>query len=370
MTQTDLNAVLNWLNLNENSQNTIGIKANIAVKGVACHGGIKAYDTDISKEDAVVVRRLRAAGYNINAILNMEEGALGAQTNNPWFGKTYNPLKKGYTPGGSSGGSAAAVAGHLVSAALGTDTMGSVRIPSAYCGLWGFKPSHSTDMLTGVMPLSPTLDTVGVHGHDLQTVVKMTEIISDRAFSDGQPGDIFLLDYYNKVQVEADVQNCFDDFVKNLAALPKIRLEPYKYGASRRTGLILSEVEGFAVHAEKLKQNSEGFSDFFRSMLYYGRDLPLEKIDAAYAHIEMLRKADFPDFILMPTAPQTAFKFGSPVPVNQADFTAFANLADRPAIQFPIGVNSKGLPIGAQLIGPRGREADLVATVKTLEIKN
>lgn len=366
MPQEDLNAVLSWLDPVCGDEKSVGIKANISVKGTACHGGIKAYEDDIAPNDACVVKRLRESGYHVAALLNMEEGALGAQTDNPWFGKTYNPLKAGYTPGGSSGGSSAAVAGRLVDVALGTDTMGSVRIPSAYCGLWGFKPSHSKEMLQGVMPLSPVLDTVGVHAHTLNGVVEVTEVICGQNFSRGQIGVIHQLDYSGKVDVEDDVQRGFDLFLEKLGTMPKTDLAPYEFGRSRRAGLILSEVEGYAVHADKLDENPKGFSTFFRGMLEYGRDLPLEKIERAYAHLKDLREATFPDFILMPTAPQTAFKFGSPVPANQADFTAFANLADRPAIQFPIGVSEAGLPIGAQLVGPRGKEADLIATVRTL----
>ena len=361
----NINAVLEYVRP-QTEGISVGVKANIAIKGYPCHGGIKAYENDIAHEDALVVQRLRNAGYNIAAIVNMEEGALGAQTDNPWFGKTYNPLKSGYTPGGSSGGSAAAVAANQVDIALGTDTMGSVRIPSAYCGLWGFKPSYSAEMLQGVMPLSPTLDTVGIHGNSLDDVVRGTEVITARNFSGGIAGEVTLLDFEGQVDCAPDVQAAFEGFVTKLGALQKTKLAPYAYGKSRRAGLILSEVEGYTVHAKRLSDTPEGFSDFFRGMLEYGRDLPLEKIDAAYAHVKTLRAAQFPDFILMPTAPQTAFKFGETVPANQADFTAFANLADRPAIQFPIGKNELGLPIGAQLVGPRYREADLVATVKRL----
>jgi len=281
---------------------SVGVKANIAVKDYICHGGIKAYETDIARDDAVVISRLKAAGYNIAAIANMEEGA----------------------------------------------------------------PSHDKEMLKGVMPLSPTLDTVGVHGKSLEDVVRGTEVITARDFSVGIAGEITLLDYEGQVICKPDVQAVFENFTAKLGELPTTKLAPYGYGKSRRAGLILAEVEGYAVHADKLAKLPEQFSDFFRGMLEYGRDLPLEKVDTAYAHIKALRAADFPDFILMPTAPQTAFKFGDTVPANQADFTAFANLADRPAIQFPIGHNSQGLPIGAQLVGPRDREADLVATVKRL----
>ncbi|MEP3890249.1 MAG: amidase [Hellea sp.] len=365
MAPRNINAVLEGIRPQTEGE-SVGIKANIAVKGYVCHGGIKAYAKDIAGEDALVITRLRAAGYNIAAILNMEEGALGAQTDNPWFGKTYNPLKAGYTPGGSSGGSAAAVAAGQVDIALGTDTMGSVRIPSAYCGLWGFKPSHNVDMLKGVMPLSPSLDTVGVHGKSLNDVIRAAEVITARDFSGGTPGNITLLDWDGEVECTSDVHAAFETFVAKLGNRPTTNLAPYKFGASRRAGLILSEVEGYAVHAERLAETPEHFSKFFRAMLEYGRDLPLEKIERAYAHIKTLRAAEFPDFVLMPTAPQTAFKFGDPVPVNQADFTAFANLADRPAIQFPIGYDNQGLPIGAQLVGPRGGEADLVATVEGL----
>ncbi|RKQ71937.1 aspartyl-tRNA(Asn)/glutamyl-tRNA(Gln) amidotransferase subunit A [Litorimonas taeanensis] len=347
---------------------TLGVKANIAVKGHACHGGIKAYDSQMAEEDALVVARLRGAGFNVSAILNMEEGALGAQTDNPWFGKTYNPMKEGYTPGGSSGGSAAAVAAKEVDVALGTDTMGSVRIPSSYCGLWGFKPSHSQNMLQGVMPLSPTLDTVGTHGHSLSDVVSVTEIICGKTFSAGTAGEVTLLDWGQDVVCDEEVLSRYLEFTSQLGPLQTTKLSPYKYTQSRKAGLVLSEVEGYDFHRDMLAKNPEGFSKFFRGMLEYGHQLPKEKIEAAYQHVTALRQADFPDFILMPTAPQTAFKFGSPVPSNQADFTAFANLADRPAIQFPIGVSAEGLPIGAQLVGPRGREADLVATVKALPV--
>jgi len=345
---------------------SVGVKANISVVGQICHGGIKAYSNALARRDALVALRLRNAGYGLTAILNMEEGALGAQTDNPWFGKTYNPLKDGYTPGGSSGGSAAAVAAGIVDVALGTDTMGSVRIPSSYCGLWGFKPSHSAEVLKGVMPLSPTLDTVGAHGKTLDDVVSVTEIITGRSFADGVLGEITVLDWDGIVDCHADVQAVFKDLVKKIGDWPTTELAPYAFTKSRHAGLIISEVEGYEFHKPMLDKDPAGFSDFFRGMLEYGSKLAQDKVDAAYAHVKTLREAEFPDFVLMPTAPQTAFKFGDPVPVNQADFTAFANLADRPAIQFPIGEDTHGLPIGAQLVGPRDREADLVATAKSL----
>lgn len=339
----------------------IGVKANIAVQGKFWHAGVKAYASRKADEDALVVSRLKAAGALLIGTLNMEEGALGAQTDNPWFGKSINPLKEGYTPGGSSGGSSAAVAAGFCEAALGTDTMGSVRIPSAYCGLWGFKPSHSEAMIKGVVPLSHTLDTVGVHAPSLDECVDVMSVLMDASLSGGTVGEVVALDWGGAVDVEPFIA---DEFAKIAKGLPTTDLGSYAYGKSRRAGLILSEVEGYAAHEKRLKNKPDGFSDFFRGMLEYGRDLPKDRVDGAYAHIEALRSETFPDFILMPTAPQTAFKFGDPVPANQADFTAFANLADRPAIAFPLGKDRRGLPASAQIVGPRGREADLVATVR------
>ena len=342
-----------------------GVKSNIAVRGVPRTGGIFAYAEDVAERDARVVERLRAAGADVVASLNMEEGALGAQTDNPFFGRTHNPRRIGFTPGGSSGGSAAAVAAGYVNAALGTDTMGSVRIPSAYCGLWGFKPSHSREMLDGVMPLAATLDTVGVHAADADLCVAATEVICGRSFAGGEAGEVVALDFAGDVKLEPGVAEVYAAFLDRLPAMASTDLGPYAYGRSRRAGLVVSEVEGFAVHAERLGERPEGFSDIFRGMLHYGRDLDLAKVDAAYAHVAEVRRAELPDYILMPTAPQVAFRFGEAVPANQADFTAFANLADRPAVQFPIG-EVGGLPVGAQLVGPRGGEAGLVATLQEL----
>jgi aspartyl-tRNA(Asn)/glutamyl-tRNA(Gln) amidotransferase subunit A len=120
----------------------IAIKANIAVKGLPWHGGIEAYRDRIAERDAVSVQALRLAGAVIVGVLNMHEAALGATNDNLAFGRCHNPYRHGFTPGGSSGGSAVAVAAGLCAAALGTDTLGSVRIPAGYCGVFGCKPTH------------------------------------------------------------------------------------------------------------------------------------------------------------------------------------------------------------------------------------
>lgn len=337
----------------------IGVKANIAVRGYVCHGGIKAYDNAIAKQDADIVGRLRRAGAVIIGSLNMEEGALGAQTDNPWYGKSYNPVKSGYTPGGSSGGSAAAVAAGMMPASLGTDTMGSVRIPSSYCGLVGFKPTPGTYSTDGVMPLSTTLDTVGTHTRTVKDAVMIYKAVTefDGDIEASAPQNISPFDMTGS-DVEPEILAAFDHCLDALP-IPKnpVVLTDYDYGQQRRAGLILSEVEAAEYHNAKDFQNSDGFSDHFKSMLAYGQKQPASKVQLARDRIAAARDLAASYFaetsaLIAPTAPQTAFKFGDDVPANQADFTAFANFARLPAISVPMGVDTDGLPMGVQIMTP------------------
>ena len=138
-----------------------GIKANIDIEGLATTAGVAARRDDVATSDAAVVTRLRDAGAVILGHLNMHEAALGATTDNPAYGRTENPHRIGRTPGGSSGGSGAAVAAGLCAAALGTDTMGSVRIPAAYNGVYGLKPTHGLVPDDGLVFLARRLDSIG-----------------------------------------------------------------------------------------------------------------------------------------------------------------------------------------------------------------
>lgn len=352
----------------------IGVKANISVRGYVCHGGIKAYTDNIPEHDADIVHRLRRAGAVIIGSVNMEEGALGAQTDNPWFGKCFNPVKAGHTPGGSSGGSAAAVAAGFMPASLGTDTMGSVRVPSAYCGVVGFKPTPGTYSVDGVMPLSTTLDTVGTHTRTVQDAVIIYAAVTGfkGQIEPRPPRDISPFDIS-----ASDVQPCVKTAFEQVLNQLDIPLKPpvlsgYDYGRQRRAGLIISEVEGAKFHAAKDYVHSDGFSHGFKSMLNFGAVLPDDKIRQAHTRLRDAGKTAENLFkqtaaLIAPTAPQTAFKFGDPVPVNQADFTAFANFAHLPAISLPMGLDEKDLPIGIQLMAKSGRDRALLGMALALE---
>jgi len=344
----------------------VGVKANIAVEGLPWTAGIGAYRDRIAGEDAACVRRLRRAGVVIVGTLNMDEGALGAVTDNPWFGRTQNPWHEGYTAGGSSGGSGAAVSAGLCAAALGTDTMGSVRIPSAYCGVFGIKPGFGAVPAVGVTPLSPSLDHIGVHARSAADCALILTVMADPEPS-ASIGPLAILDVNGRADLTDDTRNAFaalaaragsEGLVQGAVALD------IDLGRLRRRGLLISEVEGMAEHAAGMAERAEGFSPAFSALLHWGAAQSPEKvaqarteIAAAKARIETLLGDR--TGLLCPTTGGSALAFGQPIPADQADLTCLANMAGLPAVAFPMGLTRDGLPLSAQIIG--WRSSDILA---------
>ncbi|MFN7053956.1 amidase [Hyphomonas sp.] len=358
----------------------IAVKANIAVTGLPHHAGIGAYRDDIAQEDAEVVRRLKASGAVILGIVNMHEGALGATTDNAFFGRTVNPWKEGYTPGGSSGGSGAAVAAGLCNVALGSDTMGSVRIPSAYCGVQGFKPGPGVLSNRGVLALSETLDTIGPHARNIDSLRKVLAVMSGaEAPASRLPLEGLRIGVWaeaGKAMIDPAVKDGFHRALAKLeaaGATTKAFTPPiYASSLSRRAGLLVSEVEAHAIHAERLKQNPDGFSPLFRKLLEWGAAQAPDRVAAAYEHICAIAASapavfEAHDFVIAPVAPQTAFSFDAPVPETQADFTAWANLAGLPAAAVYTGLSPEGLPLSVQVIGPQGADSRLLDFAEAVE---
>jgi aspartyl-tRNA(Asn)/glutamyl-tRNA(Gln) amidotransferase subunit A len=344
----------------------IGVKANIAVRGLPWTGGSEVFRHRIAERDAEVVKRLRAAGAAIIGSLNMEEAALGAKTDNPWFGATQNPHRLGYTPGGSSGGSGAAVAAGLCDAALGSDTMGSIRIPAAYCGVYGFKPAHAAISQDGLEMTEPSLDTIGPLARDLDVLERVSRVISD--FGDDARYDVLTLKDLGGVECSADVVRCYDWACKRAHVDGQFAL-PHPLSRVRFAGFIAAS-KWLAAHLNDA--DTSLLSPSLQKLLGYGPKRSAgdwaEDQEILQSTADALKTALRPHgILLMPTAPQTAFPHSEAAPANQADFTCLANVAGLPAISIPAGWSSDGLPIGVQLVGNPGFEPALFALAKSLD---
>lgn len=350
----------------------IAIKDNIDVAGLPTTNGLAT--RWMPSVDAPVIRRFRDAGMVILGKLNMHEGALGATTDNRHYGRCAHPAFPGFTPGGSSGGSAAAVAADLCPVALGTDTMGSVRIPAAYCGIVGFKPSQTYWPVAGVMPLAFGLDTIGPLARSVEDIaVLLGERLEKPALEKVR---FARLENAQRIEVEPVCQAAFEAALASLAAngacLRTEHVPQYEPGPARRAGFIVSEADAAAVHRGLLAQSPEAFSPEFLAMLDYGKRVTPERYHKERrtierAGFELVKLLDRVDVVLTLTAPQRSFSFDTPAPVNQADFTAIANFGGCPAISLPLPVPAGERPIGLQLIAAPGRDTMLLSVAAQLE---
>lgn len=356
----------------------IAVKDNINIGGLVTRNGLGTRAERPAARDAEIVARLRAAGAVILGHLNMDEGALGATTDNPHHGKTHNPWRLGHTPAGSSGGSAAAVVARLCPLALGTDTMGSVRLPAAYCGIVGFKPSQGLLSNDGIEPLCRRLDQVGPMARSVSDLRLFFETLNILVVPH-RTTELSLLRVgrlveFDEVQQDDDVRRAFANAFHRLSQagieIVDVSIPGFCPSKVRRAGLLLAESEAAATFAADREEFPEAFSKAFATMLDYGARATKEKLGEVERLIDDTRTGfdrmfETIDLLIAPTAPQSAFSFEDDVPSNQADLTALANMAGAPAISLPIP--SAGLPVGLQLIGRRGDDALLLRAAELME---
>jgi Asp-tRNA(Asn)/Glu-tRNA(Gln) amidotransferase A subunit family amidase len=362
----------------------IALKDNFDVAGWPTRAGLPHADR-VAEQDAHVVARLRASGALLIGKTNMDEGALGAVTDNPHVGPTHNPHRHGYTAGGSSGGAAAVVAAGLAAAAIGSDSLGSIRIPASYCGVFALKPTQGELSARGMVPAARWLDTVGLLARSVDDLTVLLQVIAGYdaedprsrrrrvALSppDWEPGNLRcgVLPDLSALGVQPDVLDVFDAALikldRELGERRKVDFEDWHFARARRAGLLLMEAEMLGTFATQLADAEHPVSSRFRSMLDYAR----HKTAADYAEAErvldaaalkMRRLFAQVDVLVMPTTPQGAFPLSGPVPDSQADLTSFANLAGCPAVSIPMGRLPDGLPIGMQLVGARGSDLRLL----------
>lgn len=347
----------------------VGVKSNIRVAGQAWTAGIGSRASQVAATDAKVVAMLREAGAVILSRLAMDEGALGAATDNPHFGRCDNPAFPGHSAGGSSGGSAAAVAAGAVDAALGSDTMGSVRIPAAYCGVFGLKLGHGAVPMDGVFPLAPSLDSLGILA---RSPARISQVLSVLMPELGEGGEISAWVAPDEVALEgcdANVLAFFGecrDALRDLLGPASISPE-MDLARIRSDAFLLTEVEAVETLGEQ-----PGLSPFLQKLIAYGRGVSSERLSQVRERLRDTSRALHSalgenSVLLLPTVSKPAFVHGERPPADQADFTTLANVAGCPAIAIPKPGSVP--PVSAQLVGPMGSERRLVDLAEKLSDK-
>jgi len=358
----------------------MALKDNIDVVGMPCTAGTAACAQRMPEHDAPIYQRLRDAGMVLLGKLNMHEAALGATTDNPVYGRCINPFRAGFTPGGSSGGSAAAVADHLCTIAMGTDTMGSVRIPAAYCGVMGMIPTRTRIPMQGIVPLSPTLDVAGPlarWGYDLaQTMacllgIKLAPAAQASVWRSLRVG---ILPQTQEVDMTPAVYQAWQATQQRLQAqgaqVQTVLWPDWSPARHRLHALLMSEWEGADYWLNALGPELPGLSVGLQKMLHYGARLSSEKRQASQAAVDGLRAqagalfADI-DVLLLPTTPGTAFAHTDAAPASQADWACLANLLGAPALSFPCP--TEGLPVSCQLLAAPGQDERLLSLACALD---
>jgi aspartyl-tRNA(Asn)/glutamyl-tRNA(Gln) amidotransferase subunit A len=391
----------------------IAIKDVLAVKGMRCTAGSKVLENFVPPYDATVVERLRQAGCTVLGKTNTDEFAMGSSTENSAYEPTHNPWDLARVPGGSSGGSAAAVAARLAPAALGTDTGGSVRQPAAFCGVTGLKPTYGRVSRYGLIAYGSSLDVAGVLGRSAADVATIFALISgydprDATSLDAPAPEIQLdgeaslqnvrvgvpEEYFIEgvqPQVETAVRGAIQAMASLGAQVEPIHLPHTQYAVPVYYLIAPAEASANLARYDGVRygprQNDDSLWNMFRQTRgeLFGAEVKRRIMlgtfalsagyqDAYYGKAQKVRtliQADFEtafksvDVIAAPVAPTTAFKInahrGDPLSMYLEDiFTLPANLAGIPGIAFPVGFDSGGLPVGMQLLGQAFHENTLL----------
>ena len=362
----------------------ISLKDNIYTENIRTTAGSRILSKFIPQHDAAVVAGLKEAGAVILGKTNMHEFAYGVTSNNPHYGPVHNPWDLGRIPGGSSGGSAAAVAAGLCFGSIGTDTGGSIRIPASVCGIVGLKPTLGRVSVDGVIPLSPHLDCVGPLARTVQDEALLLEPILDREkgeprfralekslaksrkFTIGIPKKFFL------DVVSPDVHAVFDEAIRILkkqgARLKEISLPLLNETEDAGNQIAWAEATHYHQQAGWFPSREVNYGDDVRSRLEMGTKVSatvylsaLELREKFIQQFHLALEEACVDAVAVPTTPITAPLIGQEaVRLNGKDHSTRAlmlranrpaNLAGVPAISIPCAFTSAGLPVGLQLIG-------------------
>lgn len=401
----------------------IGIKDNICVKGTRTTCASKMLENFVSPYDATVIEKLKSENMINLGKLNMDEFAMGGSTEYSYFKKTRNPWNLNKVPGGSSGGSAAAVASNMVPWALGSDTGGSIRQPASFCGVVGLKPTYGLVSRYGLVAFASSLDQIGPITKDVTDCAMLLNLIAGHDSKDTTSEDMPKKDYTkclkNNVkglrigvpkeffaegineEVKQTLENTIEEYKNMGAHIEEFSLDIAQYSlatyyiiacaeASSNLGRFDGIRYGYRTPEYKnlkelyKKSRSEGFGDEVKRRIILGTYvLSSGYYDAYYKKAQQVRTLVMKEFdkafekydvILTPTAPTVAFDIGAksdnPLEMYLADIcTVSVNIAGLPAISIPVGFDKQGMPIGMQLIGNRFQEETILNAAYTIEQK-
>ena len=393
----------------------IALKDNICVKGHSVTASSKILEGFVSPYSSTVAERLLNEDAIIIGRTNCDEFAMGSSNENSAYGNVLNPLDNTRVPGGSSGGSATAVAADLCLAALGTDTGGSIRQPASFCGVLGMKPTYGRVSRYGIIAYASSFDQVGPLTHCVEDAAIIMEVISgmdefDSTLSSqpvpkyseeiknasAKPKIAYLKDCLEKDGLDPEIKKRMLDIIEKLKKEGHV-VEPVEFpfldflvptyyvittaeassNLSRFDGIRYGYRSKNATDLESTykKSRAEGFGKEVQRRIMLGTFvLSAGYYDAYYSKGQKVRRLlqnktqeilNKYDLILLPTTPGTAFKFGEnsadPIKMYLEDiFTVQANLTGMPAISLPIGKHSNGLPFGVQLVGRKFEESKML----------
>lgn len=426
MTQVDET----WLKVHANEQakvngslsgKLIAIKDNINVKGLANSCGSEFLKNYIAPYDATVIKKIRKAGGTIVGKANLDEFAMGSSTEYSAFGVTKNPINPDHVPGGSSGGSAAAVAAGLVDYALGSDTGGSIRQPAGFCGVVGLKPTYGRVSRYGITAFASSLDQIGPITRTVDQTAELLQVIAGKDEHDATSTDIEVDDYLGKINddsvksvgvpyhllddglhpdVKARILESIEALKKAGKEIKDISLPHLSYSiavyyilATAEASSNLARFDGVR-YGKRTSGDVDSINDFYAANREAGFGEEVKRrimlgtyvlssgyYDAYYARAQKVRRLIYEDFqkaykdvdtIVLPTCPTPAFKIGElvddPMAMYLSDiFTVSVNIAGIPGISVPVGNSENGLPIGMQILGNLYEESKILQLAKVVE---
>jgi aspartyl-tRNA(Asn)/glutamyl-tRNA(Gln) amidotransferase subunit A len=399
----------------------VAIKDNMCVAGVRTTCGSRILGNYLPPYTATAVKKLEAAGAIIVAKTNLDEFAMGGSTENSAFGTVRNPVNTDYVPGGSSGGSAVAVAAGHVPVSLGSDTGGSIRQPASFCGIIGLKPTYGRVSRFGLVAYASSLDQIGPFANSAKDAARMLQVISGHDRRDSTSANVEVPNFLSALtgdikglrvgvppecfgegldaEVKASVETAINKLKERGAEIVEVHLPHTKYVVAVYYLIATAEASSNLARFDGVRyghrtEDASSLSDLYRRTRDEGFGAEVKRrimlgtfalssgyYDAYYEKAQRVRAMLVNDFdeafkkcdvIATPTAPTPAFKIGEksddPLAMYLGDiYTVTINLAGVPAISVPCGVSSNGLPIGIQLIGNHFDEARLLNSAYAYE---